>query len=44
MTIVCILAIAALVMTLASATGRVPLWPGVLLIAIIELIHCIPLR
>ena len=44
MSIVCILAIAALVLTLVSASGHAPLWPAVFLIAVIELIHCMPLR
>lgn len=45
LTVFLILAVAALVMTLFSAaTGKVPLWVPVLVLAIIECLRSIPLR
>jgi len=42
-TVVFILAIAALLVAIASAFSRAPLWVGVLLLAIIELLRAVPL-
>jgi hypothetical protein len=43
LTITTILLLAALILTLVSAaTGRVPLWIGVLLVIIVELLHVLP--
>lgn len=42
MTITLILALAAFVMTVASAAGRAPIWVAVLLLTLIELLRDLP--
>jgi hypothetical protein len=43
LTVMVLLAVAALVITLVHAMGKVVLWPAVLIVAIIELLRAIPL-
>lgn len=43
MTVMIVLAIAALAAAVVSATGHAPLWVSVILICIIELIRVLPL-
>jgi hypothetical protein len=43
LTVFVLLAVAALVVTLVHATGRVVLWPAVLILTIIELLRALPL-
>jgi Na+/H+ antiporter NhaB len=43
LTIFAILAIAAFIITIVSAVKPWPLWPGVLLLCIIELLRALPL-
>jgi hypothetical protein len=40
--VITILAILALLIVIASATGRAPLWVGVLLLCVIELLRVLP--
>jgi hypothetical protein len=42
-TVFLLLALAAFICTIASALGKAPLWIGVLLLCIIELIRALPL-
>jgi len=42
LTVFLILAVAALILTIASATGKVPLWVPVILIAIILALQALP--
>jgi hypothetical protein len=44
MTVVCILAIAALIVGILSAIGKAPVWVAVVLLAIIELLESLPLK
>lgn len=44
MTAECMLAIGALVLTLAAAGGKVPLWAPVLILALLEVLRCVPMR
>lgn len=44
MTVICLLAIAALVVAILSGIGRAPLWVAVILLAIIELLQALPLK
>lgn len=43
LTVFLLLGIAALVLTLVHAMGRVVLWPAVLILTIIELLRALPL-
>jgi hypothetical protein len=43
LTVFLLLAIAALVLVLVHAMGKVVLWPGVLILVVIELLRAIPL-
>ena len=43
MTVSVLLALAAFVVAVVHAMGRSPLWPGVLLLAVLELLHALPL-
>ncbi len=43
-TILALLALAAFVVTIASAMGKAPLWVAVLLLALIALFQVLPLR
>ena len=42
-TVLLILAIAAFVMTVGTAMGKVPLWIAVLLLSLLELLRALPL-
>jgi len=44
MTITLLLALAAFVLTVASAAGKVSLWPAVLVLSLLALIPYLPLR
>ena len=44
LTIVCLLVFGSFVLTLVSMAGKCPLTVPVLLLAIAELLHCLPLR
>lgn len=44
LTVLTILIVAALIMTIVAGTGRIPLWPSVLLLAIIEALRVLPLK
>jgi len=44
LTVVCILVLAALIAAIVSAIGKCPLWVAVVLLAIAELLSCLPLR
>ncbi len=44
LTVTCLLGLAAFIMTLVSAIGKVPLWVPVLVLSICELLRCIPIR
>jgi len=44
LTIACLLALGALVSAIVSMMGQCPLSVPVLLLAVVELLHCIPLR
>lgn len=44
MSIVCLLALSALICAIVAAIGRCPLWVAVLLLAIAQLLGCLPLR
>ena len=44
MTIACLLTLSAFVCAIASAAGRVPLWIAVVLLSLVQLLHCMPLR
>jgi hypothetical protein len=44
LSISCLLAVAVLIMVLVHAMGKMVLWPAVLLVSIIELLRCLPLR
>lgn len=43
LTVLFLLGLAALVLTLVHAAGKVVLWPAVLILAIIELLRALPL-
>lgn len=43
LTVFLLLALAAFVVTIASAIGRAPLWVAVLILSVIELLRAIPL-
>lgn len=43
LTVILLLAIAAFLITIASAMGKAPLWPSVLLLVLIELLQLLPL-
>lgn len=43
LTVLLILAIAAFVMTVGTAMGKVPLWAAVLLLSLLELLRALPL-
>jgi hypothetical protein len=43
LTVFVILAVASFALTIWSAVGRGPLWPGVLLLSIIEVLRALPL-
>lgn len=43
MTVLAFLAIAAFIVTIASALGKAPLWVAVILLCIIELLRVMPL-
>lgn len=42
--VTCLLGLAAFIITLISALGKVPLWVPVLILSICELLRCVPLR
>lgn len=44
LSVTCLVGLAAFIGTLVSAYGKVPLWVPVLLLAICEMLRCIPLR
>lgn len=43
LTVLCILAIAALICAILHATGKAPLWVAVVLLCIFELLRALPL-
>lgn len=43
LTVFVVLAIVALLLAVAAATGHVPLWASVIMLAIVELIRALPL-
>lgn len=44
LTITFLLTLTAFILAIASATGRVPLWPSVLLLSLALLLQTIPIR
>jgi hypothetical protein len=44
MSVSCILAFSALIAAIISAMGRCPLWVPVILLCIVALVTCLPLR
>jgi hypothetical protein len=43
LTVILLLALAAFIVTIASAVGRAPLWVAVLILTVIELLRALPL-
>jgi hypothetical protein len=43
LTVFVLLAIAAFVIAVVNSMGRCPLWPGVLLLSVLELLRALPL-
>ncbi len=44
MTVLVILALAALIVAILAGIGKAPLWVAVILLAILELLHVLPLK
>ena len=44
MTVTFLLVLAAFIVTIASAMGKAPLWVGVLLLVLVELLRIVPLK
>jgi hypothetical protein len=43
LTVVLLLAVAAFVIAVVNGMGKCPLWPGVLILAVLELVRALPL-
>jgi len=44
LTVTFLLVLAAFIVTIASAMGKAPLWVGVLLLVLVELLRIVPLK
>jgi hypothetical protein len=44
LTVALLLTLAAFVVTIGAASNRVPLWPAVLLVVVVQLLQLLPIR
>ena len=43
-TVVCLLAGASLIMAILALMGKIPVGPVLIILAVVELLHCLPVR